>query len=482
MYNNQLIKIISTFNRKEMTYFKEFVTSPYFNKHEGVIALIGYLSSVFPNFNEKNCEGRVVYKEVFGKETFSNSKLAPLFSYSMRLLERFMAQQTFEDNPSAPKVYLNEFLQEKKLYKYASKILSLTDSSLEKNEKRNADYIRKKLSLKRAYSLNDASKGNLLKSETLEEKQLFLEAAFLSEKIQDACELLVKGRILKKDPKEITENFAIKEVTTNPERYEQFPAIKVYLELFRMLSSGEEKYYKSVLLLIEEMEAFFTLNELKTIYSYIQNFCVSKINSGESGYFREVFNLYKLMVEKGVIFEKGYLSQWYYKNIIYVATRLDERKWVENFMEVYRHKLDPAIAENAYSFNLASYYYSIGEFEKVLQLLLQVEYTDPRYSLGAKVLLLQSYYDLEEYEALFSLTDSFRQFLKRNNLLADARKSGYASLFKLAKRAAKIQSRIEYSSKEVIQREVEKLKADFDKADRIFYKNWLLKKIEGLEG
>lgn len=465
-----------------MTYFKEFVTSPYFNKHDRVVSLASYLSKIFPHFNEKNCEGKVVYKEVFGKGTYDNTKLAPVFSYSMRLLEQFMAQQTFEKNLSEPKVYLNQFLQEKNLHKYATKILTRTDSSLEKSEKRNADYIRKKLSIKRAFSLNDAAVGNLLKSETLEQKQLFLEASFLSEKIQDACELLVKGRILKKDPKEITENFAIKEVISNPDRYDQFPAIKIYLGLFNMLSSGDEKYYRSILILIEEVEDFFNLGELKTIYSYIQNFCVSKINSGESSYFREVFNLYKLMVEKGVIFEKGFLSQWYYKNIIYVATRLDERKWVENFMEVYRHKLDPAIAENAYSFNLASYYYSIGEFEKVLQLLLQVEYNDPRYALGAKVLLLQSYYDLEEYEALFSLTDSFRQFLKRNNLLADARKSGYASLFKLAKRAAKIQSRIEYSSKEVIQREVEKLKTDFEKADRIFYKNWLQKKIEGLEG
>ena len=72
MLRNNLIKILNTFSRKEMTRFVEFSRSPYFNKHEEVGMLIDYLNKTYPNFNAQNCQREVIFKI-----TFSTAKTQP---------------------------------------------------------------------------------------------------------------------------------------------------------------------------------------------------------------------------------------------------------------------------------------------------------------------------------------------------------------------------------------------------------------------
>ena len=179
--------------------------------------------------------------------------------------------------------------------------------------------------------------------------------------------------------------------------------------------------------------------------------------------------------------EHGLLSEWHYKNIVTTGIRLREMDWVRNFIDGYRDKLPEEARDNAYRFNLASYFYAIRQYDEVLRLLTQVEYRDLRYSLGAKALLLRTYYDLDEFEALSSLADSFKQYLHRNQLMADVRREGYHNLFKLTRRAANLRANIGYYTKEKSKKELLRLQHGIEKAGAIFNKTWLMEKIEHLE-
>ncbi|MDX1666964.1 MAG: hypothetical protein R3350_07035, partial [Saprospiraceae bacterium] len=176
-----------------------------------------------------------------------------------------------------------------------------------------------------------------------------------------------------------------------------------------------------------------------------------------------------------------YLSEWHYKNIVTTGIRLGEMDWVHNFIEQYRESLEPEARENAYRFNLASYYYAVGHFDGVLELLTKVEYSDLRYNLGARALLLRTYYDLGEYEALRSLRDSFKQYLLRNKLMSDSRREGYYNLFKFTHRAALLKMRVDYSSAESLNKDLSRLKRAVDASDAIFNRPWLLEKIGEIE-
>ena len=477
MENSFLISILSSLTRKEMTYFREFVFSPYFNKHDDVRSLTDHLSNLYPNFNEKTCQPETIFKVVFGNKKYDKKKLSLIFTYTMRLLEKFMANEIFKEEDYKHKIYSNKFLCKKEKFAHSFKQLTKLSSLFETEIIKDLQYYNLRLEEARAFELHYASKGQALPNQKFQTKQNQLDIVFLSEKIKDACEQLARDKALKREVSININHFGLKEIFNNRLKYEEIPAIEIYASLFEMLTTGETQLYQKTKKMVIENEFQFSIVEKRNLYTYLSNFCSTQINKGVSEFWAEIFSLYKILIENQIIFEDGYLGEWYYKNIITVGTRLNERDWVENFMEDYKDKLPPDRAENAYSFNKASYYYNIGELEKVLGLLLQVEYNDPRYSLGAKALLLQTYYDLNEDEALYSLTDSFRLFLRRNNLLADARKSGYANLFRLTKRAAKIRAKKGFVSKSVLQKDLEKLNRDYEKAGNIYYKNWLGKKI-----
>ncbi|MBK9015910.1 MAG: hypothetical protein IPM82_18635 [Saprospiraceae bacterium] len=78
---------------------------------------------------------------------------------------------------------------------------------------------------------------------------------------------------------------------------------------------------------------------------------------------------------------------------------------------------------------LAAWFYHVGKAGRGASALLQVEYTDLRYNLDAKSLLLRTHFDLEEEEALLAHAD-VRQFVKRNKSLTDFQKKATSNLIR----------------------------------------------------
>ncbi len=176
------------------------------------------------------------------------------------------------------------------------------------------------------------------------------------------------------------------------------------------------------------------------------------------------------------------MPEWHFKNIVTTGLRLDEHEWVRSFLENYRHRLRPEVEENAYSYNLAAYFHHLENYDEVLRLLLQVEYTDVRYNLDAKSLLLRTYYDLEESEALHSLTEAFKQYLKRNKSLSEFQKKGYFNLLNFTRKAFRLKTNREFTSSKKWEPELQNLRSELEAAETVFNKSWLEGKVAELEG
>ena len=50
-------------------------------------------------------------------------------------------------------------------------------------------------------------------------------------------------------------------------------------------------------------------------------------------YYLEFLDLYKIQLEKGLLFRNGYLEEWDYKNIVTAGVRTNEFIWTEKFIE-----------------------------------------------------------------------------------------------------------------------------------------------------
>ncbi len=482
MLRNNLIRILNSFSRKEMTRFVEFSRSPYFNKHQEVGMLIDYLNKSYPDFNSQNCQRKVIYKSLFPQQKHNQSHLALLFTYSIRLLDKFLIQEQFKENIAYHKVLLLRNLRQRKQYKYYEKTMMSLENELETSQYKNSTHYNLrflKASESDAYFTQRSKHEN---DDSIQLKQNNLDNYYLAEKLRDACEMIVRSNILKVNYSTGLLESVLSEVRRNIKYYETIPSISVYFHIYQMIVKTGHAYYFEALPVLQKYSSFFPYEELQNIYNYLQNYCIEQINKGESQFLKETFNLFKDQLDKELLMdENGFLDQWHYKNIVTTAIRLKEMEWAKQFIENYKERLHPEVVENAYTYNLASYYYSTKQFGQVLDLLVKVEYTDIQYNLGAKSLLLRTYYDLEENEALLSLTRSFKQYLNRNRLIPETRRQGMSNLIRFTNRACSIKANIGFDSKTKSQKELKKLMEEIQSKDPIINQDWLDSKIEELK-
>ena len=480
MLNNKLIRLISGISRKEMTRFRELAASPYFNKHQDTKALVCYLSEIYPRFDEESCCRKRVFQQLFPGQKHDQSQLALVFTYTLKLFEKFLIQERFKERIPLHNILLLNDLRNRKHYTLYEKTLGRAETELIKEEKRDSSFYNRKFQLAREADNYYKQIQKRRKDDSIQHKQKNLDLFYLSEKLKDACEMEVRRKILKVNYNTHLLDAVIQEVGGNLEEYEQEPSIYMYYTLYQMIVYSDHQFYFKAYEVLKNNQRYFEQHELKSLYNYLQNYCIGQINLGETHFLKEIFKLYQSQISQDLLIEDGYLSEWHYKNIVTTGIRLGEMDWVGHFVETFKEKLHPESRENAYLFNLASYYYATKQLDRVLDLLVKVEYNDLRYNLGAKALLLRTYYDLEEYEPLFSLSESFKQYLHRNKLMADSRRIGYSNLFRLTKKTAQIKANAGFVSKEKTQKELKKLEKDLKESEAIFNKSWLVEKINEL--
>lgn len=481
MLKNRLVELLQVFSRKEMTRFHEFSMSPYHNKHQDVRALIAYLNGIYPKFTVKNCHRTTVFKQVFPDVTYDKAALAIVFTYAFRLAEHFLVQELFQKKEGLSNIFLLQHLRKKEQYQHYERVLQKLDKNFTKTTIQNSDHYHLKFIFAAEADTYYAQRSRYETDLQIQTKQDNLDYFYLSQKLRDACEMLVRSNILKVDYSTSLLNAVVVEVANNEKKYKNIPAIMIYFRIYQMLSQQTVAYYHAILDMLKFQASKFSKDELRDIYNYLQHFSAESINRGDKNAVQSYFDLYKQQLEKGLLIENNYLSEWHYKNIVTIGTRVQATDWVYQFIENYKDKLDPTIRENAYRFNLAAYCYAVQKYDQVLDLLLTVEYKDNRYIQGVKALLLRTYYDLNEEEALFSLIDSFRQYIKRDRNISENRKKGFSNLLKFTKRAFVLKTRQAFSTTKHHHQALQKLITDIDKTAPIFNQTWLLGKVGELE-
>ena len=142
-----------------------------------------------------------------------------------------------------------------------------------------------------------------------------------------------------------------------------------------------------------------------------------------------------------------------------------EYQWVENFIQIHTKSLPKEKRDNALTYNLAKVYFSQKKYNQVIEQLREVEYKNHVYALGGKLILLKTYYELQEYIALDSLIDSFRIYIRRNKIISREVKQQYLNMLRFVK---KLSSTIPGDKKAL-----EKIRAQIDKCKALAGKKWL---------
>ena len=416
MYDSKLMDLLRLLSLKELKELKKFVESPVHNGNKAATALYEFIFNTAPQFRPKALEKESAFAFVFPNTPFNSTNMRRCMSDLFAICEEFIGWNEYQKNRKSHHLNLLTFYRKKKLDKHF-------DTSLRKLRKMEEDdnlldeqnfytnyYIEREISRQITARQDRTAEPNLqLISDNLD-------AFYLLNKLKISCSIVHYQTMLKTDYKLPLLNEILAHIAEND--YSKWPIIEVYhYSLLSLLEDENEEHFQKLRdSLLKSIDAF-SQKEQKEAFLFAHNYCIKRINQGDNAYLTELLNLYKIELEKGILLNDGYIAASAYKNIVTLGIKIEDFDWTEKFIETYTDNIEPSIRESVYTFNMARLYFAQKEYQKVIPFLHQNEYRELFVELNAKTIMLKTYYELREIEALLSLTDSFKTYLNRKKRL-----------------------------------------------------------------
>ncbi len=484
MEQTKLVGLLKHLNNKEWSRFEDYVQSPFYNKHKEVRQLCSYLYKYIPDDKKKHkLEQQRVWKYLFPDQELDAKRLHLLSSKLLNLLHDYLAIIAHEDNKTTHLIKVLGELRSKKQYKDYAAVLRKVDKTLEEAPEHIENKYWQKYLYHQELDIHFLTQGGRTYDSNLQEKSDSLDLFFMVKKLKTACDMVSRNKVIGSDYAYhfVPELFDYIAQPNNP--YAKEPSIQVYIALLKMLLYWEqENYYPVVKELLTKYSAIFSAAELRDIYDFSLNYCIWKQNEDTSSryYLQEMLEIYRLVVEQKIIFIDGFLPPWEYKTIVTTGISLGESEWVEQFIEAYKIHLPTAVRESAYSYNLAFFLYAEQDYKGALQALYQVTFTNWTYYMGAKMIQLRSYYELNEGEALYALIDTFKVYIRRNRQLVAIHRALYLNFIRVIKKAYQVKEKSDYLTAGQYKKEYAKLKQKQEQFTPVAASNWLKQVIEEL--
>ncbi len=479
MLSDKLISLLNTFSKPQLNNFKKYLSSPFFNENQDLISLfdiINYQLASPVNNGEKypQLEKENVWKKLFPQKKYKDVQLRRLCSDLTKMAHSFLAYKQFKNTPFQEQTYLLSAINEPDLNKHFTGIVRQTRDLQQRVGFRDDEFHYNTFLIEQnCHKHLEQMKKKPDNLENLENADYHLDCFYITKKLKNYCDFLGYKNFLSFDSKvQLFPSFL--EIIKESE-FRKEPSVNAYYLVAQMLLNPEDESFAEALkqLLFEQSDKF-SPEEIKLLYIHLKNYYITiKINAGLHEYYNNLFEIFKMQINQGNILDNGLITAQNYKNIISVGLHLKQFDWVEDFIQNFTDKLPKEVQDNNLKYNLAKVYFYKGEYEEVIDQLREVEYRTLVHSLGGKLILLKTYYELKETMALDSLIDSFSIYLRRNRLISKEMKQQYMNVLRFTKKLANIP---EYNKNAV-----EKIKIQINNCKALAAKNWLLEKVEERE-
>ncbi len=469
MINSKLLQLLMSFDSIQLDELFKFVRSPIHNEQEALINLYEYIYKKKDDFNETALLKETAWRNVFPKKDFNDVRMRRYIADLYKVCLNYLSWHQLEQNEMEKKILQLQFMRASKLNKHFDSHLKSIQKWKLSNSKSNIQTLHQEFVIEQEISLNLDQGHDRGVEPNLQILSNKLDVFYLSNKLKSCCAITNYQNISKQEyhlP-------LIEEVLEHLEKtpYPDQPLIGFYhAALLSLLEFENEEHLAKMKSIIIEHPNEFLSEELKDMFTVAKNYIIKKANQNrsEKKYLVELFDLYNLEMQGDSLLDQGFISPFTYKNIVTLGIHLGKEEWTKKFLEDYRPYLPIDQRESVYAFNLSRWHFNQKQFEKIIANLLQVEYHEIFLELDAKVLLIKTYYELDEIETLLSFLDSFKVFLNRKQKLNYHQKS-YLALITAVKKLIKLQFASEAKK--------EKFKTDISQTIELVERNWILAKV-----
>jgi hypothetical protein len=476
MLSDKLISLLSNLSKVERNRFRKFLLSPYLNEQPDATRLFELIDEAIRlgEAGEPSLSKTQVWRTLYPDKKFDDAHLRRLSSDLNQLAMRFMLAEARNDDPLGEAIELQKVLEKPHLKKQLTGIERQIQKLFDDTKQQTDEYFLAQF--RHSHQIfTRASKvvATIGYGEKLSGADQNLELFYILQKLKHyVAWLQFSGTRATEHIVPLVPGFW---EYVEQERFQNQPLIAIYCRISKCFSEPEqEQHFTSLLSDFEQNVDRLTQENLRECYQMAQNYCALKINQGITEYYQTFFNLQKKVVQLGIILEDGELSEAVFKNMITIGLSVGQFAWTEQFINDYYPFLPAGIRENARTFNLANLYAHQKKYDLVIELLSNVEYSDLVYSLGAKLILIRTYYESKESLALGSLMDSFKIFIRRNKLMSKSLKREYLNFLNFLSKLTALNGR---QKKQLLV-----LRQKIADSKYVISKKWLLEKIDEATG
>jgi len=460
----------------ELNSFKKYIESPYFNMNESLLSLYDIYAPMIKGQVDEELTKEIIWSIVYPDAKYNDTKYRKLHAELLRVFEEFLAQKMFDKNKALKQNLTLQAVRIKKIEKLYKSVSASSARAIEHSFNRSSEYLyakyfneKEKLELYSESEIMRKRSKNIENEVNIAEIVKYLDEFYISEKLKYYVKLLGWKKMITLE-QELNHIPQLEEMIKS-KIYEEVPPIQIYDTIIKTQKDQEnvDNYFK-LKQQVNDFIDYFPDDEIRNIYDALLSFCVRRVNKGDLAFQEETLNVYKGALAKETIFQNGRITPVTFNNIVFFALRTGDYDWAEEFVEQYQEKLSDKDRVSSVAFSSARIQFYRKNFGKVIELLQEVEMSSAVYTLSSKTILLLSYYELDEFDALDSFINSFRVYLNREKAISDRKKLHSKNLLKYVSKIINLRD----SDKKGIA----KLKEELENASGVTSKPWLLEKLE----
>jgi len=424
------IRLLKSFTAKELAEFEKFVSSPFFNSQKTLTKILVEIRKFHPSFDNKVLTREYLYGKVNPGKEYDDVIFRKYFSNLLKLAEEYLCvidNMIHQDRKVTS--LLDQFERRNQTALFRKLLQKHENSFEEKEEITNESFYYKHFreELKSSFEIR-TNKLHMLKPSLIKSHTYLLMHLLLTSCVYSNMMLVNRNSFKDSEDVKLFEEF-----------FEIFDIIK-YLEESQYLTDTEQLFIQLCKLDVKLMkdpyqqelisamkssliEISYKLNNnlLYIFFSHLNIFCLLNVSAGKVKYIRELFENYKLMIDKNLYVsgEREFINFSEYRTILIYALRLKEFDWAESFIKKFRDYHNPEMRDNILNYSMAVLTFEKGEFDESLKFLSALELDDIILKLDSDVLLLMIYYEKDFIDSALSIADSFKYYIGNNKILSE---------------------------------------------------------------
>jgi len=369
-----------------------------------------------------------LHKSLFPKTKFNDKIIRYLLTDVNKAIYEFFSYKQLQKQSNKQQLLLLNELTDRKCGRAFSKTFNTAISDFENAAHADAEsllHYSEVLGLKAQAELESGQRS----SDAFEQSALYMDQYFVARKLQISAEKINLNYILKKDWEDPFLEIILQQIDQG--MFSQVPYIQLYRLIILSLTEPEnETAFASLKSQVPEIIESLPESEITDLYQYLLNYCIRKINAGGLQFQDELLAVYQSALEHGALLTNSKISQWDFKNVVTIALRTGNTEYAREFIHGYKQALPSSQRTNALAYNLANLHFSEQNYRAAISQLQKVDLDDVFYRLDARSILLKSYYELDDQDALFYHATAFRSMLNRNRKISDQQRKLYLNLIK----------------------------------------------------